>query len=385
MSPITLNKHGRLPSTRRSGGFALAEVLLASLIAVGLFAAVAVTLQEQRQERTIAERAAWMAQYVNAVSAYMAAQGAVAPAVTVRDGTDWLKSTNCGGIMPVDGYFLSCNVPTNFNGVYSLGATTLGEPRVRFDWTTTPTAPTAEIDFGIVQTGGQPNPKIAASLAAEINRKLEVDGYEFATVFAVDFSDLDVTVPANVETEIMGANLRAEIDASIESTTFVRRDGNTVMTGPLVSEHDNWAMVAKDSDGNENADPQNPIASANLNDLYIRASDTWLSETHELAEEAYRLAIRAPLLVANVRSGTTVRKPECPAPLSAEIIPAPAAFLGGTASETKLLAGTRIAVTENGSVSWTLRMETSYDGSSGFQALPNNSDLGLIQVTVKCS
>lgn len=372
---------------RRNGGFALAELLLAAMMAATLFAAVAMVLQEQRQDRTITERAGWMAQYVNAVAAYMAAQGATPPANLTQDGTDWLKSRTCTGNpahMPPDAYFLACNVPTNFNQVYDLGATALGEPRVVFDWATTPTAPTATIDFGTVQTGGEANAKIAASLAAEINRKLEADAYEFISAFTVDLDAVDLSDAAAVNAAVTSANLRAEIDTSIESTTFVRRDGNTVMTGPLINENDNWSLIGRDSDGIENANPQDPIASANLNDLYIRASDTWLSETHELAEEAYRLAIRSPLLVASVRSGTTITKPGCPAPLTPEIIATPAGFLGGDTANTKLLAGVRTRVV-NSAGSWRIWMDTSYDGSGGFTPVPNNSDIGLIQVTVKCT
>ncbi|MFB2351242.1 hypothetical protein, partial [Priestia megaterium] len=90
--------------------------------------------------------------------------------------------------------------------------------------------------------------------------------------------------------------------------TFVRRDGNTIMTGPLIGEHDSWTIIGRDSAGNENKAPQDPIASVNVNDIFVRSAGPidgatgepvgmWVSETHELAEEAYRLAVRAPLFV----------------------------------------------------------------------------------------
>ncbi len=360
---------------KKQGGFALAELMLATMIATALFASIAFYLDGQRRERAAAEYAGWMAQYINAVAAYMSEQGQTPPATLIVTGTDWLKSNTCGGNQAPDEYFLSCNVPSDFNGVYGVAA-----PEVTFNWGT-PSAPTATIDFGTIQTGGEPNPKMAALISAEINRRLEVDGYSHAGAFTVDPTIDPATDPAGFQAALESGNLGAFVDTSIMSTVFVRRDGNTIMTGPLINQNDNWSLIGRDSAGNENATPQDPIASANLNDMYIRAVDSWFSETHELAEEAYRLAVRAPLFVTNVRSGATISKPTCPTGMEGKIYAEPAGFIGGpSATDARLIAGVRTIIDPG----WTVTMETLYEGGTGFVPIPD-PDMGLIRVTVKCS
>lgn len=382
----------RITSPRKQSGFALAELMVASIVAATLLASIALYLNDQRKERIAGEYAAWVAQYVNAVASYMSSQGLTPPGTLIQNGTDWLKSNTCGGIQPPDNYFLACSVPTNFNNGYNLGA-----PRVTFDWST-PVAPTATLAFGVVQSGGQPNPKMAALIASEVNKRLETDGFNHANVFTID----PAILPAdpNFQTEVTSANLRGTIDSSIQSTVFVRRDGNTVMTGSLISEHDSWSLIARDSTGAENTAPQDPIASTNVNDVFVRSAGPidavtglptgiWASETYELAEEAYRLAVRAPLFVSNIRSGDSVSKPTCPAPMQPLIYAQPAGFIGGpNLTDARLISGVRTRINDNGA-SWRIFMDILYEGGAGFQTIPPppapQSDMGLIQVTVKCS
>ncbi|MDY6930047.1 MAG: hypothetical protein SWN10_23610, partial [Pseudomonadota bacterium] len=255
-----------------------------------------------------------------------------------------------------------------------------------FDWTT-PTAPVADITFGPVQRDGDLAPKTAALLASEINARLEVDGYNHAGAFAIDPAIDPAVDPVGFQAELTAANLRGFVDTSIESTVFVRRDGNTIMTGPLINENDNWSLIGRDADGNENDAPQDPIASANLNDVFVRSAGDngmWASETHELAEEAYRLAVRAPLFVTNIRSGDGVAKPDCPNPMIPKVYAEPAGFIGGPdLSDTRLVSGVRTRINDLGA-NWQIFMDILYEGQSSFQTVPSD-EMGLIRVTVKCS
>lgn len=367
------------PNIKRQQGFTLIEVIVASVIAAGVIAAVSLTLAEANRARDRAADAAQLAQYVNGVAAYMSAQGSVAPATLIRNGTDWLKSVDCGGLQLADKFFLPCSIPTNFNNDNGLGA-----PRVQFDWSQ-PRAPTADIQFGqILDDAGEANPSSAATLAQEINARLKMDSYQFAEAFIVDPATVGGVAAA---AELQQANLRAFVDMAIESTTFVRLDGNSIMKGALINENDTWAIISRDENGNENADATDPTASINTNDVYIRSVDSWASETHELAEEAYRIAARAPMFVSNVRSGATISKPTCPDPLVPRISAVPAGFVGGDeVDQPRFIAGARTIVTDNSptSRSYTVNLELLYDGNTDFQEVGEEA-MGLINVTIKCS
>lgn len=365
----------------RQGGFTLIETLVSSVIALSIIAALATALRDANEARDQAADGSRLSQYINGIAAYMAAQGAVAPANLDRDGTDWLKSVDCGGLQPADNYFLPCNIPNDFNGDYGLG-----QPNVRFDWSE-PRVPEAAITFGEIQNvSGDPDPATAAVLVEEINARLNSDGYQFAEAFIVDPG---VAGGAAASAELQQANLRAFVDLAIESTTFVRLDGNSIMRGALVTENDSWAVITRDENGNENTDPVDPKASLNVNDTYVRSVDAWASETHELAEEAYRVAIRSPLFVSNVRSGTTISKPNCPSPLVRRISAVPAGFVGGPSpSDPRYIAGARTRVDET-AANYTVYLDLLYDGESDFKTVPSPPDpasnMGLINVTIKCS
>ncbi|WP_245820362.1 type II secretion system protein [Marinobacter lutaoensis] len=372
---------GRIRGLRHQSGFTLVEAIFASVIALGVIVALTTVMQEASDAREQSKRGAWLAQYINGVAAFMAAQGAVAPANLTRNGTDWLKSVDCGGLQPADNYFLPCEIPNDFNGIYGLG-----QPQVVFDWSE-PRVPEAAISFGVVLSDdGNPDPYTASVLAQEINARLNLDGYQFAEAFIVDPA---VVNGAAVAAELQQANLRAFVDLAIESTTFVRIDGNSIMRGALISENDSWAMITRDENGVENAEPVEPTASLNVNDTYIRSVDAWASETHELAEEAYRVAIRAPLFVSNVRSGTTISKPTCPSPLVERVSAVPAGFVGGPApNDPRYIAGARTRVVDNGAT-YSIFLDLLYDGESDFQTVPAPPDpasnMGLVNVTIKCS
>lgn len=371
----------RMSPLRKQAGFTAIEATIASMIVLAAISLLALSLADYNDSRTRAGKSAWLAQYVNGITAYMAQQGATAPGVLNRNGTDWLKSIDCGGLQPADNFFLPCNIPSNFNGSYGLGA-----PSVTFDWSVA-RAPSANITFGVIRgVDARADPAGAAALAEEINSRLEADGYQFAEAFIVDPATADPVVAAN---EMAQANLRAFVDSAIESTTFVRLDGNSIMTGPLLNHNDSWAMIARDENGVENAAPVSPTASVNANDVYVRSVDAWTSETHELAEEAYRIASRAPIFVSNVRSGTTIGKPTCPAPLVDRVSAVPAGFVGGPEpNDPRFIAGARTRVVDNGAT-YTVWLDLLYDGESSFQtvAAPPSpqSDMGLINVTIKCS
>lgn len=375
-------------SPGRQRGFTLAELTISTLIASSLITGIAIFLKEQQDDRERTLRASWMAQYVNGIAAYMANQGTSAPAALNQAGTDWLKPIECGGNQPNNLFFLSCNIPTNFNGDYGLAP-----PQVSFDWTE-PRAPEADITFGpILNAGGQPNPPAAAAFAEEINRRLRVDGYEHAGAFIVNPATAG---GAAIAAELQNANLRAFVDASIENTVFVRLDGNSIMRGTLINENDSWAMIARDAAGNEVDLPTNPRSSINTNDMFVRAAGqdgVWASETHELAEEAYRIAIRAPIFVTNVRSGQSITKPTCPAPLVEQISAVPAGFVGGpVANDPRFVAGVRTRVIEN-AATYDVFMDVLYDGQANFVQVGEDveggtgvdPEMGLINVSIKCA
>jgi|GEM_PF-4660220 len=369
------------PNMSQQGGFTLIEALAAMVIGSAIVGALAVAFRDSAASVERAGNANEFAQYINGVAAFMGAQGTTAPAPLTRNGTDWLKSVDCGGNQPAENFFLPCAIPDDFNGNYGLG-----QPTITFDWSE-PRAPSADITFGVISDDvGAPNPPAAGVLVEEINARLETDGYQFAEAFMVDPATVGGAAAA---VELTQANLRAFIDMSIESTTFVRLDGNSIMRGTLVNESDSWAMITRNAAGDENTDPVEPAASINSNDIYVRSVDAWASETHELAEEAYRVAIRAPLFVSNVRSGATISKPTCPAPLVDRISAVPAGFVGGPApNDPRYVAGARTRITDNGP-SYTVFLDILYDGQSDFKtvAAPPSpqSTMGLINVSIKCS
>lgn len=361
----------------KQSGFTLAELTISTMIASSLIAGIALYLKEQQDDRDRTLRATWMAQYVNAVAAFMAnREDPTAADNRTLNGTDWLKSTACGGSQPDDAYYLSCDVPTNFNADYGLPA-----PRAIFTESETRT-PQAAITFGVVQdAGGRPDTVKAAALSEEINRRLRVDGYEHAGAFILS---PNTTAPANIANELGQANLRAFVDSSINSTVFVRLDGNSIMKGTLINQNDSWAVIARDSGGGEIADPANPTASLNLNDIFVRSTGMWASEIHELAEEAYRIAVRSPVFEATIRSGETITGLGCPSPLAPQVTAVPAGFVGGPEpTDPRFLAGVRIITDKTGNT-YRFTMETLHDGQGDWVDIATPT-MGAIKVTMKCS
>jgi type II secretory pathway pseudopilin PulG len=368
----------KYPNKRKNSGFALAELMLTMLVAAIFFSGIAIYINGVRQEQAANTHAVWIAQYVNGLAAYMSAQGTTPPGLMTVSGTDWLKSTICGGSQPVDAFFLSCDVPTNFNRAYGLGV-----PDVVFDWST-PTAPLANIDLGIVQDGAKPSAKVAALLSRGINERLEMDGYTHASIYSINPGIDPALDLAGFQASIAAARLTGVINSSITSTVFIRRDGNTLIKGPLVTAHDNWAMIALDETENENSLAQDSTASINANDLYIRANNAWASETHSLAEEAYRLAVRSPQFMSEVASDTLVPKPNCPAGLTAQVFTYPVIFVGGSSTtDTRFIAGIRTPVSNASAIAWRVRMYILYEGSASWEEVL--SDMGRVSVTTRCS
>jgi hypothetical protein len=368
----------KYPNKRKNSGFALAELMLTMLVATIFFSGIAVYINGVRQEQAANTHAVWIAQYVNGLAAYMGAQGTTPPDPMNVSGTDWLKSTTCGGLQPVDAFFLSCDVPTNFNGAYGLGV-----PEVVFDWST-PTAPLANIDLGIVQDGAKPSAKVAALLSRGINERLEMDGYTHASIYSINPGIDPALDLAGFQASIAAARLTGVINSSITSTVFIRRDGNTLIKGPLVSAHDNWAMIARDRAGLENAVAQDKTASINANDIFVRANNAWVSETHSLAEEAYRLAVRSPQFMSEVESGKEILKPSCPGGLTPQIFTYPVIFVGGASeSNTRFIAGLRTPVENVSATKWKVRMYVLYEGSLSWREV--GSLMGRISVTTRCS
>lgn len=370
------------PGRRQSGGFLFIAMVFVAV--VGSSVAIMQTMLEQRREADHRDRQGrYMADYLNAVAGFMAEQGQTAPDPDEIDGlsstggdsfeatgTDWLKSETCGGDFPEDEAHLGCNVPSNFNLRYGLS-----EPVVTFDYTT---QPQAAIEFGTVQDNG-PDPITAGGLVRVINRHLEAAGYQHINVFHMDEAD---------NSDLGEGELEAEINSQSASDIYVRRDGTGKMTGPLTTEHDNWAMIARDEDGDEVAEAKSAKGSVNVNDSYVRANEAWVSETHELAEEAYTMASKSPQFMSVVESPATIEKPDCPGGLSPQLFVDPIVFLGGQSSgDQRLLYGVRTVVNES-SDSWEAVLETNYDdgssGGSGWERV-NDPDYGRIKVTTKCS
>ena len=357
-----------LSSRQKQGGFALMEVLLATIIMASLIASVAHYLTREAEDQRLRQYASWISAYVNGVAGYMATQGSTAPSTLNRTGTDWLKPTSCGGTFPDDEAQLSCSIPTNFNA--PLG---LAPPEVSFDYSTS-ALPVAEIDFGTVTFNGNADPILASRMSLILNQIISGEqGYQHVEVFhAAD----------STAAELQSANLRARIDNNIASTVYLRLDGSTSMAAPIVSESDNWALIARDNSGNENSSGKDSEASINVNDAYVRSSDVWVSEVYELAEEAYALAARSPQFMSEVTSGTTISKPNCPGSMTPLIYTYPVIFTGGpNPSNTRLLGGIRKTVQNLGS-SWRVRMYANYENGGGWREVPNN--MGRISVTAKC-
>ncbi|MGX1201047.1 hypothetical protein [Marinobacter sp. MBR-105] len=352
---------------KRQKGYLLFEVAMAGVAAAGIIAGLAFYLKADSDSKVANLYGQWMAAYVNGVASFMAQQGTTAPAFASRTGTNWLKSTACGGPLPPDEALLSCSVPTNFNTPFGLAA-----PTVTFNFTG---SPRADISFGIVRDGAnQPDVTMAAMLSEEINRRLDYFGYQHVSAFHALPDSSDIT----------SANLRAVVDNQIQGTVFLRLDGNSTMSAPVVSNSSTWALIARDQAGNENSAPQDPEASANVNDVYLRSSNAWLSETHTLAEEAYRLAARSPQFMTEVASNTTVPKPVCPAGLTPQIFTYPVIFVGGAnTSNTRFVAGVRTPVENVNATTWRVRLFILYEQSAGWQEAP--ATMGRVSVTTRCS
>lgn len=360
--PLTRN------SSRGQGGFALMEVLLATIIMASLIASVAHYLTREAEDQRLRQYASWMTAYVNAVAGYMANQGSTAPSTLNRTGTDWLKPTSCGGTFTDEEALLSCSIPTNFNE--PLG---LNPPEVTFDYSTAE-LPVAEIDFGVVTVNGEIDPILASKMTLMLNQRISGEqGFQHVEVFhAAD----------NTPAELQSANLRARVDNNIASTVYLRLDGSTTMAAPIVSKSENWAMIARDGDGNENAIAKDNEASININDAYVRSSDVWVSEVYELAEEAYALAARSPQFMSEVPHNTTITKPNCPGSMTPLIYTYPVIFTGGPdLSDTRLLGGVRKEV-ENNTGSWTVRLFALYENGGSWKPVP--ASMGRISVIAKC-
>ena len=227
-------------------------------------------------------------------------------------------------------------------------------------------------------------------MASEINRRLEVDGYEHAEAFAVDFDIDPVATPAVFQNEVVSANLRAIVDTSIRSTVFARLDGST---GTLrINQDADFALITKNATGNDVAAPTDPEASLNVNDIFLRSSDAWVSEINEIAEEAFNVAARAPSFMATVSpvqnvggtiQATLVTKPDCPSGLSPEITVTPAGFIGNTPANPKFVVGVRTSAIDIGA-EWRLGMDIFHEDSAGFEPV-NQPNVALVTVLTKCS
>src|SRR5690554_3934898 len=264
----------------RQKGYLLMEALIALAVVGTITLMMTRMFNEQRENQEIQRQTQWMAQYLNGIAGYMAQQGPIEPSILTRNGTDWLKSVDCGGSFPAEDAFLSCAVPTDFNESYGLGA-----PEVTFDYTM---SPRASINFGIViiKPSGEPNPRLASKLSAAMREHVRSAGYQHVEVFH--------SLPDN--SDIADASLRAVVDSQFAADIHLRIDGMNEMKGPILTEHDGWALIARAEDGSENQAPQNSAGSINVNDAFVRASGDdgyWASETHAIAEEALRLAAQS--------------------------------------------------------------------------------------------
>jgi hypothetical protein len=358
------------PLAAQQSGWTLVETIISATIAAALALYIGGLFREQAINATVERYANWMGSYVNGVTGYMV-QNPTAPAVLNRVGTDWLKPNACGGTLfpNPDDAFLSCNVPTNFNTPYGMAA-----PQVQFVYGAGQN-PTANITFGVVTDGGAADPDLAARFVSKIEQQVTVNqGYQHVNVFAA---------ADNSQAELTSANLRAVVDNNIAADIHLRLDGSNEMTAPVLSRSTTWAMIARDNAGNENAAAEDPQSSMNVNDVFNRASDAWLSETHALAEEAYALAARSPQFMSEVPHNTNVPKPSCPGTLAPQIFTDAPIFVGGpNSSDARLISGVRTPVTDNGG-SWTVQLFILYEGSSGFEPAPAN--MGRVKVTVRCS
>jgi len=362
-----INKAGWKSMNGQQSGWTLVETLISAAIAVTLAVYIGGVIRDQAINTAIERYGNWMGSYLNAVTGYMV-QNPIAPPILVRNGTDWLKPNTCGGIFPEPDSFLSCNVPTNFNNPYGLPA-----PTVTFSYGAGQN-PTANITFGVVRDSGDPDATLAGTFVEKIEQQVTVNqGYQNVNVFAA----------ANTtQAELTSANLRAIIDNNLAADIHLGLDGSNEMTAPVLSRSTTWAMIARDNAGNENVAERDAQSSVNVNDVFNRSSDAWLSETHALAEEAYALAARSPQFMSEVPHGTNIPKPKCPGALSGQIFTDAPIFVGGPNSgDARLISGVRTPVIDNGG-SWTVELYTLYEDSTGFEPVP--ADMGRVKVTVRC-
>jgi len=362
MSVMRMRRQRRMNQRRQSGYF-LMEALIA-IVVVGSMALIMTRLFNQQAENLTVERQAqWMSQYLNAIAGYMAQQGPIAPTPLTQTGTDWLKPVSCGGTFPDGDAYLPCNVPTNFHQPYGLPV-----PTVTFDYTS---GPSADVNFGIVRKKPEniPDPRLASKLSSFIANDSEAAGYQHINVFHA--------LPDN--SDITSGNLRANIDSQLAADQHLRIDGTNEMTGPLITQHGEWAMIARDQNGDENADPTRKESSINVNDGFIRSSGTggyWLSETHAIAEEALRLASRSVRGMTEVGSGTTVDKPSCTGGMVPQLFVGPVSFLGGVEADPKFIAGVRKQVSDLGGA-WQVTIEAVYEGVATWTTVGPNEGRAL--------
>jgi type II secretory pathway pseudopilin PulG len=355
--------------SKKQGGFTLVETLISAVIAVSIGVYLAGLFKDQAIDSTVDRYGKWMGSYLNALTGYMV-QNPVAPAVLVRNGTDWLKPNTCGGGFPEIDSFLSCNVPTNFTSPFGLAS-----PTVTFSYAAG-LNPTANVVFGVVQDNGGADSVLASLFVKKINQQVTINqGYQNVDVFAATDNTL---------AELQSANLRAVIDNNLAADIHLRLDGANSMTAPILSESTTWAMIARDNAGTENILAEDPQSSVNVNDVFNRSSDAWLSETHNLAEEAYALAVRAPQFMSEVVHNTVIQKPNCPGTLSAQIFTDAPIFVGGPNSgDARLISGVRTPVIDQGA-SWRVQLFTLYeDTPATWQPVP--PDMGRVKATVRCS
>lgn len=361
---------------KKQQGFSLLELSIAMSI---LFFLSALFLEDKAikvAEEKAKEAAVDASVFAGAVADFLSVNPN-APAA-VNNGVDWLKdAASCGGAATAARPYLPCTFPDTLN----IG---LGAPVTTID--DTGPASTANINFGIVDTSTYQEPAIvAADIVNYANRIHEenMDSY-------VTFIKEDPALP-------MVGSVTAQVDMTTNNI-YLRTDGTGVMTGQLrmedsaLSAHDSWALVGMDSTGALNAAAGDPVASANLNDIYIRSVGVWASDIYDLAEDAFTLANeskdqsdQAVRFVTVASHGTVIVKPTCEAALTPQLFVMQSNVVTDPGSP-QALSGLEAWAIDNGP-DWTVQLK-AFDASAGAGTgawIDVDNARGNATIMVKCS
>lgn len=359
-------------------GFSLLE--LSIVLTIGLFVS-ALALEDKATEyakEKVKTEAHHAVKYAQGVADFLSVNPNAAAAVNT--GSAWLKDKAICGIAVASGTY--AHLPCLFPDTLGLG---LGAPKVTID--DTGPISTAVINFGTIDTSLHVTPGLAAADLANYANAITEDNLNSY----INFVKEDPNPGAPV------GNVVANIDM-INNNIYLRTDGTGFMSGKLkmqdtaITAHDDWAIIGTDSTGSLNSAAKSSVSSANFNDVYIRSEGVWLSETHQLALDAFDLATEAKAqsdeslrFVTVASHGDVINKPTCSAGLTPQFFSAQANVVTDTVNPQPL-SGLEAWAIDNGA-SWTVQLR-AFDPSAGGGTgawVDVDSTRGSATIFIKCS